>query len=318
MVTLMARNSRKETRAGHRLAERMEPLIRREGGMEVWTPWSEVKKRCGHRLTKEGVVCDTGKRREIEEERQRNDGKQTYSVDPYDYIHWRTPESKKDMLEPKKNLKKNLGNFSKHENCKYRNISVKQKEIPLKREYKSRRAPKHSSLELEGKKTRKERKEKKRKEQEKELARRRENYTGRRSSWNQRKTPGFKKDTESKLHNERCTSLFVARPHPTYRWKGETRNTSKGLKPDHSSWDHTWGYDRVRRSIIKQRKHPEDQALRDREGSTDPESGSTEFGRTQTITTHQEGRTALLNYISEYFRSGLECTLNSCATPTNA
>ena len=283
--------------------------------MEVWTPWSEVKKRCGHRLTKEGAVCDTGKRREIAEEQQRNEGKQTYSVDPYDYIHWRTPESKKDTLEPKKNLKKNLGNFSKHEICKYRNISMKQGEIPLKRGYKSRRAPKHSSLELEGKI----RKEKKRKEEEKEIARREEkNYTRRRSSWNQRKTPGFKNDSESVLHNERCTSLFAARPHPVYRWKGETRNTPKGLKPDHSSWDHTWSYDRVRRSYTKQRKHPEDQALRDRGGSTDPESGSTEFGRTQTFTTHQEGRTALLNYICNYFHSGLEDTLNSCATPTYA
>ena len=80
------------------------------------------------------------------EGKKQNDGKQIPSIDPYDYIQWKTPESKKDTLESKKNLKKDLENSSKYEKCKSKNISTKQGEIPLKGEYKRRRAPQHNSL----------------------------------------------------------------------------------------------------------------------------------------------------------------------------
>ena len=201
-----------------------------------------------------GRTCNTNKIKKIEEESHRNNKKQTCLIDPNDFIIWRLPESKKGTLELEKNREKNPRNFRENEKLKSRNRQPKQREIPMEREYIRRQAPRHSSRKLE----------RRNKQKNPEQARRREEiYTRRGTSWNHRKPPGFKDNSKSTIHFKRSTSLFAAGPHPVYRLQGETCSTPNGLIPDHSSWDHTRSYGYVRRPDTPQRKHPEDQALRD-------------------------------------------------------
>ena len=114
MVTLVARTSKRETRDGFRLAKRMEPVLGPGEGLETWTPWEEVKKRCGHRLTKEGTVCNANRIEKIEEKSHRNNEKQTCPIDPNDFFNWKLPESKKGTLELEKNQEENIGNSRKN------------------------------------------------------------------------------------------------------------------------------------------------------------------------------------------------------------
>ena len=300
VVTLIARISHKENRDGFRLAERMGKLLGPGRGLESWIAWEEVKKRCGHRLMEEGMVCNTVNERSKREKSLEINRKQTCLIDPYDFITLQLPASKKGILRLQENQLEKPRNFEKQEKSKSRNIQPKQKEVSEEEEYIRGRAPRQGSRILERKDINK--------KKNPDLARRKGTYTRRGASWNQRNHRASRITPSLPLHYKRCTSLFAARPHPAYRLKGETCSTrSSRPVPGYSLREHTQGYSYVGKpESRRQRKHPVNWKLRKGEGSTDPQSGQKGIGRTQTNITHQEGRANLLNYLKKYFVGGLE------------
>ena len=70
------------------------------GKRQLWKKLEkrEVKRRCGHRLTKKGAVCDTEKEKEISVQTLKKATDNRHSIDPFELFNWVTAESKKDTL----------------------------------------------------------------------------------------------------------------------------------------------------------------------------------------------------------------------------
>ena len=101
------------------------------GKRQLWKKLEkrEVKRRCGHRLTKKGAVCDTEKEKEISVQTLKKATDNRHSIDPFELFNWVTAESKKDTLGKVRKVEGDLEKSTKMKTEKSHEILQENAEI---------------------------------------------------------------------------------------------------------------------------------------------------------------------------------------------